>query len=753
MNEGGASSEGAKIAQIDSQSNAIAEDTGLAGERGDTLEPTDKPPINEQQVEPTVEEEGVENGSTNKSHTESSNMARATSVAGESSDTIATSDAKANGNISKEESPSVESMTRKIDQSDGTSDVPSSNMESKPQVENDNGASLASAANVEESSDHKNGAKVASQSSSNNDVPTDGGAVRKDGQEDSKIGRMPMSDELEGGIFGETQISTRDLQMKTPEKEQSKDSMVISQTPNEEESKENGHTGSVDQDNQGSILEGSKETLEEDRPASSVPGQESPDNDRKPSPSGKCSPLLIVDMELMKTDEELPEFDFGRPKPEAERKGTPWATSRLPPHIDFLLSRNIIPEKEPVKEVVKEPLVQPVEETQSKAPPQTREPSLSVEGTPIPKDWSSISEREGNKSEVEAMPPPEPGMEDFVLQHRPERLQAKKVAALQAKGSSRHAKQKQSMQKKPQQPSNASVAAAQPKEPPVAALKKAPPTGAHAKTPEQAPGMPSCGQNQNSSQNSAGNHKPPPSSQGQHPTLSQHSASAHPQQAGTHAGRYFPPPPGQYTYGHSAPTAAKKPIRRLAKIRPYANQSTPFSAEEIRIAIPKDASSVFHIMDRRINLDSFEVDETSVDAKVPIYSLLRAWVQDDPYRQIPPPLIILPTTAEPHGHESCEDLVRQAKRLRDEANNRNRHKKKKPKQIVDVFGHMQRTQSSTSSQATYPKSSTKLPSLDSLKSELVKEARAKKKSQSKAYKRTLVKTLQSLRKRGIVQGL
>lgn len=52
--------------------------------------------------------------------------------------------------------------------------------------------------------------------------------------------------------------------------------------------------------------------------------------------------------------------------------------------------------------------------------------------------------------------------------------------------------------------------------------------------------------------------------------------------------------------------------------------------EQISRAIPKDASAIFHVLDRRINFDAFPEDAS-------LYSLLRAWVQDDPYRYIPPP--------------------------------------------------------------------------------------------------------------------
>jgi len=49
------------------------------------------------------------------------------------------------------------------------------------------------------------------------------------------------------------------------------------------------------------------------------------------------------------------------------------------------------------------------------------------------------------------------------------------------------------------------------------------------------------------------------------------------------------------------------------------------STSEIVSAIPENASSVFHILDRRINFDKFPSDAS-------FYSLLRGWVWDDPYR-------------------------------------------------------------------------------------------------------------------------
>mmetsp|Transcript_42175 Transcript_42175/g.98858 ORF Transcript_42175/g.98858 Transcript_42175/m.98858 type:complete len:291 (-) Transcript_42175:222-1094(-) len=55
-------------------------------------------------------------------------------------------------------------------------------------------------------------------------------------------------------------------------------------------------------------------------------------------------------------------------------------------------------------------------------------------------------------------------------------------------------------------------------------------------------------------------------------------------------------------------------------------------------------SSVFHVLDRRINLDSFHKDAS-------FYTLLRSWVQDDPYRQIPPVIKLV------YGEHDCAEKV------------------------------------------------------------------------------------------------
>jgi hypothetical protein len=52
--------------------------------------------------------------------------------------------------------------------------------------------------------------------------------------------------------------------------------------------------------------------------------------------------------------------------------------------------------------------------------------------------------------------------------------------------------------------------------------------------------------------------------------------------------------------------------------------------EQIEESIPAEASSIFHMFDRRVNLDLHAPDAS-------MYSLLRSWTQDDPYRRVPAP--------------------------------------------------------------------------------------------------------------------
>lgn len=74
-------------------------------------------------------------------------------------------------------------------------------------------------------------------------------------------------------------------------------------------------------------------------------------------------------------------------------------------------------------------------------------------------------------------------------------------------------------------------------------------------------------------------------------------------------------------------TGIKQDIRK--RRTPYNPPDVQVTKEHIRKAIPKEASAIFHILDRRVNFDAHEEDAT-------MYSLLRSWVQDDPFRYVPP---------------------------------------------------------------------------------------------------------------------
>mmetsp|Transcript_7518 Transcript_7518/g.15688 ORF Transcript_7518/g.15688 Transcript_7518/m.15688 type:complete len:626 (+) Transcript_7518:51-1928(+) len=72
-----------------------------------------------------------------------------------------------------------------------------------------------------------------------------------------------------------------------------------------------------------------------------------------------------------------------------------------------------------------------------------------------------------------------------------------------------------------------------------------------------------------------------------------------------------------------SPPASSKPGRRRLAI----------SRKMIEASIPQEACGIFQIYGRRINLDNL-IDSGNTS----IYALLRAWVQDDPFRKTPHPL-------------------------------------------------------------------------------------------------------------------
>jgi hypothetical protein len=63
-----------------------------------------------------------------------------------------------------------------------------------------------------------------------------------------------------------------------------------------------------------------------------------------------------------------------------------------------------------------------------------------------------------------------------------------------------------------------------------------------------------------------------------------------------------------------------------ASISHHALSKRSITQSQIEDAIPEDASNIFWIFGRRVNLDAHEEDAS-------LYSLLRSWAQDDPFRR------------------------------------------------------------------------------------------------------------------------
>ena len=91
---------------------------------------------------------------------------------------------------------------------------------------------------------------------------------------------------------------------------------------------------------------------------------------------------------------------------------------------------------------------------------------------------------------------------------------------------------------------------------------------------------------------------------------------------------YHPPPlPLPPAFIDRISVVPRQNIRH--RLSPYCHPYIRVTSEHIRKAIPKEASAIFHILDRRVNFDAHEADAS-------MYSLLRSWVQDDPFRYTPP---------------------------------------------------------------------------------------------------------------------
>eukprot|EP00797_Seminavis_robusta_P018697 Sro2801_g337400.2 (189) ;mRNA; r:5856-6422 len=188
-------------------------------------------------------------------------------------------------------------------------------------------------------------------------------------------------------------------------------------------------------------------------------------------------------------------------------------------------------------------------------------------------------------------------------------------------------------------------------------------------------------------------------------------------------------------------------MRRLAKIRPYANQAIPVSSQEIFAAIPREASSYFHIMDRRVNLDAFahnNTDKRSDFAAIPVYSLLRAWVQDDPCRQVPKhqvlddwhlPLTTTTTTTTIGSRKRVHEEIIVASTKKDDEEST----AKKKKVTLDITGYIAASNNAVASDTTL--------SLDVLKAQMVQDAKETRKKKAAPKKEDLAGMLEQLRQR------
>jgi hypothetical protein len=114
---------------------------------------------------------------------------------------------------------------------------------------------------------------------------------------------------------------------------------------------------------------------------------------------------------------------------------------------------------------------------------------------------------------------------------------------------------------------------------------------------------------------------------------------------------------------------ARKQVERESQNNNSRNEEVPSyisipTVQQIVEAMPTSASCVAHVLDRRIHLDQFQ----NPPENVTLYQLLRAWVQDDPYRYPPstttldPPILPSsspPTTTGNHQHPSSKTTTTQ----------------------------------------------------------------------------------------------
>jgi hypothetical protein len=155
---------------------------------------------------------------------------------------------------------------------------------------------------------------------------------------------------------------------------------------------------------------------------------------------------------------------------------------------------------------------------------------------------------------------------------------------------------------------------------------------------------------------------------------------------------------------------------------PYSKTAVKVTKDQIREAIPENASCIFHILDRRVNLDAHAHDAS-------FYSLLRSWVQDDPYRQMPPlgsnflEYVTLPSE---RRVGTCAGLSRAKRKLPDTG-------------ICDVFADLKKRKTLVSELS--PKK---------LRKELVAGGKRIKRQRQKEHQVQVEASTESLRRMGIV---
>jgi hypothetical protein len=176
-------------------------------------------------------------------------------------------------------------------------------------------------------------------------------------------------------------------------------------------------------------------------------------------------------------------------------------------------------------------------------------------------------------------------------------------------------------------------------------------------------------------------------------------------------------------------TGVKQDIR--SRRTPYSHPDVQVTKEHIRKAIPKEASAIFHILDRRVNFDAHEEDAT-------MYSLLRSWVQDDPFRYTPPAGSNLLEYISLSSQRRVEYVDEQDEDDYDKMENeeiRNQEANSIERGTVDVFAKLRSIQQT--------------PSMDTLRASQVIQGGKRRNQQRAGLKKRRRQVLKSLKRLGI----